>query len=92
MPKMRGFIFGTPGDDAISSEVADAITRGIGAKSLHDLVERTRHRRQRRELFDKAVAAAGGFPALHRLPIAIDGPGTEVTFRIREGFVELDRE
>jgi hypothetical protein len=31
-------------------------------------------------------------PGFDRLAVAIDRPGAEVTFRVGEGFVELDRE
>ena len=64
----------------------------VGTEALDDLVQRARHRRQRGELLDQAVAARDGLPALDRLAVAIDRPGTEVALRVGEGLVELDRE
>ncbi len=64
----------------------------FGAEALDDLIQCPRYRRQRGKLLDEAVTACDGFPALDRLAVAIDRPGAEVTFRVGEGFVELDRE
>src|SRR3979411_1952505 len=61
-------------------------------KSLDDLVERAGHRRKRRELLDKAVAACNGLTALDRLGITIDWTGTKVALRVGEWLVELNRE
>src|SRR5579885_3668247 len=63
-----------------------------GPEPLHDLIERTRHGRERGELLDQAVAAGNGLAAFDRLAVAIDGPGGEIAFGIGEGLVELNRE
>jgi len=80
---------------ALADDAAEAtrnLSDHIRPKSLHDLVERARHRRQGCELLDQAVASCDGFAALNWLAVAIDGPGAEVALRVGEGFVELARE
>ena len=77
-------------DDA--SRAAGHFGDHVGAEALHDLIQRAGYRRQRSEFLDEAAASCYGFPALNRLAIAINGPRAEVALRVRERFVELDRE
>ena len=47
---------------------------------------------QRRQLFDQAIAAGDGLPALHGLAVAIDRPRGEIALAVGEGLEELRRE
>src|SRR5215471_11676982 len=64
-----------PADDTAGT--AGDLSDHIGTKSLDDLIQGARHRRQRCQLLDEAVASRDGFTALDWLAIAIRRPGTE---------------
>ena len=85
--------------DTVRSGLADDPARAachlghdVGAETLHDLVERTMHGRERGQLLDQAITAGDGLPALHGLTVAIDRPRGEIALTVGERFEELGRE
>ena len=60
---------------------------------LHDLVERRRHRRQRRELLDQRVAAGDRLLAEHGIAVTVEHrPREQVAALVGEGLLQLHRE
>ncbi len=85
--------------DSVRSGLADDPARTssdfrhhVGAKALHDLVERTMNRRQRRQFLDQPVAPRDGVPGLYGLAVAIDRTRRQVAFAVGKRLVELGRE
>ena len=84
--------------DAIGAGLADDapgtsghLRNNVGAKALHNLVERAVHRRQRGEMLDQPVASAHRFTALHRLAIPEHWARRKIAFAIGERLIQLRR-
>ena len=59
---------------------------------LDDLVERSRHRRERGEFLDERIAASQGRLARHGIAVGVEHrPGHQVALRIGERFLQLHR-